>query len=282
VIRRLTLLGLGLLGGSVAKAARAGGLARQIVAVGRRRESLEPALRDGTVDVITTDVAEGVAGADLCMLATPVATLASLLGEVWRAASDDVVITDVGSTKAAIVGTAEALGRSRPLSFIGAHPMAGSEQSGYAVARADLFKGARVIVTPTESSDRQAQKCVSEFWEAIGARVTTLDPVTHDRAVAAISHLPHLVADALVAAALRMDPAFLDFAAAGFKDTTRIAAANPRVWREIFQQNRVALGEAVGAFRAALGELERLLDAADASAVERELDRIKRARERLA
>jgi prephenate dehydrogenase len=282
VIRRLTLLGLGLLGGSVAKAARAGGLARQIVAVGRRRESLEPALRDGTVDVVTTDVAEGVAGADLCMLATPVATLASLLGEVWRAASDDVVITDVGSTKAAIVGTAEALGRSRPLAFIGAHPMAGSEQSGYAAARADLFKGARVIVTPTESSDRQAQKRVSEFWEAVGARVTTLDPVTHDRAVAAISHLPHLVADALVAAALRMDPAFLDFAAAGFKDTTRIAAANPQVWREIFQQNRVALGEAVGAFRAALGELERLLDAADASAVEGELDRIKRARDRLA
>jgi prephenate dehydrogenase len=281
VIRRLTLLGLGLLGGSVAKAARAGGLARQIVAVGRRRESLEPALRDGTVDLITTDVAEGVAGADLCMLATPVATLASLLGDVWRAAPDDAVITDVGSTKAAIVATAEALGRSRPLSFIGGHPMAGSEQSGYAVARANLFKGALVILTPTESSDRQALKRVGEFWEEIGARVTTLDPATHDRAVASISHLPHLVADALVAAVLQMDPSFLDIAAAGFKDTTRIAASNPQVWREIFQENRAALGEAVEAFRAALAELEGLLDGADAGAVERELDRIKRARERL-
>jgi prephenate dehydrogenase len=281
VIRRLALLGLGLLGGSVAKAARAGGYAQQIVAVGRRRESLEPALRDGAVDVITTDVGEGVAGADFCVLATPVAALPPLLDAVWRVAPDDTVITDVGSTKAAIVRRAEALQRSRPLAFIGGHPMAGSEQSGYAVARANLFKGALVILTPTESSDRQALKRVSEFWEAMGARVTTLDPVTHDRAVAAISHLPHLVADALVDAVLRIDPSFLELASAGFKDTTRIAASNPEVWREIFQDNRAALGEAVHAFRAALDDLERLIGAADPAAVQRELDRIKRARERL-
>jgi len=281
VIRRLTLLGLGLLGGSVAKAARAEGLAREIVAVGRRRESLEPALRDGAVDRITTDVAEGVTGSDFCILATPVATLASLLGEVWRAAPDDAVLTDVGSTKSHIVRTAEALGRSRPLAFIGGHPMAGSERSGYPVARADLFKGALVILTPTESSAPSALKRVGEFWEALGARVATLDPVTHDRAVAAVSHLPHLVADALVAAVLRMDPRFLDVAAAGFKDTTRIAASNPRVWREIFQDNREALAEALGAFRRALDDLDRLIAAGDAPAIERELDRIKLARERL-
>jgi prephenate dehydrogenase len=281
VIRRLTLLGLGLLGGSVAKAARAGGFARQIVAVGRRRESLDPALRDGTVDVITTDVHEGVAGADFCVLATPVATLVSLLADVWRAAPDDAVITDVGSTKAAIVRRAEALGCSRQLCFIGGHPMAGSNQSGYAAARANLFDGARVILTPTDASDHQALKRVSEFWEAMGARVTMLDPITHDRAVAAISHLPHLVADALVDAVLRMDPSFLELAAAGFKDTTRIAASSPKVWREIFQENRAALGEAVAAFRAALDTLERLIDGADGGTVERELGRIKLARERL-
>ena len=120
MIRRLTLLGLGLLGGSVAKAARADGLAREIVAVGRRRESLEPALQDGTVDHITLDVAEGVAGADLCMLATPVATLTELLPAVWRAAAADVVITDVGSTKAGIVRAADALSGARPLAFVAA------------------------------------------------------------------------------------------------------------------------------------------------------------------
>ena len=281
MIRRLALLGLGLLGGSVAKAARAEGLTHEIVAVGRRRESLEPALRDGAVDHITTDVAEGVAGSDLCILATPVATLASLLREVWRAAPADAVVTDVGSTKAAIVGTAEALGRGRPLAFIGGHPMAGSNRSGYQVARADLFKGALVILTPTASSAPWALERVREFWQALGARVTTLDPVTHDRAVAAISHLPHLVADALVDAVVRMDPRFLDVAATGFRDTTRIAASNAKVWREIFQENREALGEALGAFRRALDDLDRLIASGDATAIEQELDRIRLARERL-
>ncbi len=265
----------------MAKAARAEGLAREIVAIGRRRESLEPALRDGAVDHITTNVAEGVATSDFCVLATPVATLASLLREVWRAAPDDAVLTDVGSTKAAIVRTAEALGRSRPLAFIGGHPMAGSERSGYHVARPDLFKGALVILTPTESTAPPALHRVRQFWEALGARVTTLDPGTHDLAVAAVSHLPHLVADAVVDAVLRMDPRFLDVAAAGFKDTTRIAASNAKVWREIFQENRDALGEALGAFRRALDDLEGLIAAGDATAIEGELDRIKRARERL-
>jgi prephenate dehydrogenase len=274
VIRRLTLLGLGLLGGSVAKAARADGLAREIVAVGRRRESLEPA-----VDHITLDVAEGVAGADLCVLATPVATLMSLLPAVWRAAADDVVITDVGSTKAAIVSAADALSSARPLAFVGSHPMAGSERSGYGVARADLFRGATVVVTPTERTSPGAVKRVTELWESLGGRVTALDPISHDRAVAAISHLPHLVADALVDAVVRLDPSFLDLAARGFKDTTRIAAADPRVWREIFQENRVALGEALGAFRQALDHLDGLVASGDAPAIEAELDRIRRVRD---
>jgi prephenate dehydrogenase len=281
VIRRLTLLGLGLLGGSVAKAARAEGLAREIVAVGRRRESLVPALHDGAVDRITTDVHEGITGSDFCILATPVATLASLLRDAWGAAPDDVVLTDVGSTKAAIVRTAETLGRARPLAFIGGHPMAGSEKSGYAVSRPDLFKGALVILTPTGSSVPSAFERVHDFWQALGARVMTLDPVTHDRAVAAISHLPHLVADALVDTVLRMNPRFLEVAAAGFKDTTRIAASNPHVWREIFQENREALGEALGVFRRALDDLDALIAKGDTTVVEEELGRIKHARERL-
>jgi prephenate dehydrogenase len=279
VIRRLSVVGLGLLGGSVAKAARAEGLAGEVIGVGRRRESLEPALRDRVVDRITTDVAEGVAGSDFCVLAVPVATLTTLLPAVWQALPADAALTDVGSTKSAIVRDAEALGRSAPHHFVGSHPMAGSERSGYGISRADLFKGALVILTPTERSEPQAVKRVSEFWEAVGARVTTMDPETHDRAVAAISHLPHLVADALVDAVLRMDPHFLDVAARGFKDTTRIAASDARVWREIFQENRPALGQALGAFRQALDHLEGLIASGDAAAVEHELDRIRRARE---
>lgn len=279
MIRRLSIVGLGLLGGSVAKAARAEGLADEIVAVGRDRERLEPALRDGVVDRISTRLEEGVVGSDFCLLATPVATLSALLPAVWAALPAEALLTDVGSTKAAIVEAAEALGRGRPLGFVGSHPMAGSEQSGYRVSRRDLFQGATVILTPTERTDPDAAKRVGAFWEALGGRLVILDPVTHDRATAAISHLPHLVADALVDAVVRMDPRFFEVAGRGFKDTTRIAASDARVWREIFQENRAGLAEALAAFRAALGELERLLAAGDVAAIEQALDRIRRARE---
>jgi prephenate dehydrogenase len=282
VIRRLSLVGLGLLGGSVAKAARGLRLADEIVAVGRDRERLEPALRDGMVDRVTTDLADGVGGADFCLLATPVATLAALLPAVWTALPADAVLTDVGSTKAAIVRAAERLGEERPLAFVGSHPMAGSEQAGYRVSRPDLFRGATVILTPTERTDSHAVKRVGAFWEALGGRLVTLDPLTHDRATAAISHLPHLVADALVDAVVRMDPRFFEVAGRGFKDTTRIAASDARVWREIFQENRVGLTEALGAFRAALDHLEGLLAAGDVPAIEGALDRIRRVREEVA
>jgi prephenate dehydrogenase len=159
--------------------------------------------------------------------------------------------------------------------------MAGSNLSGYSVARADLFHSATVIITPTDRTPPDAVKRVTEFWEAIGGRVTVMDPATHDRAVAAISHLPHLVVDALVAAVVDMDPRFLDVAARGFKDTTRIAASDPIVWREIFQQNRAALGEALEAFRRALGGLERMLDSGDDAAIEAMLERIRKTRAEL-
>ena len=281
MIRRLSIIGLGLLGGSVAKATRAVSLAREIVGVGRRRESLEPALRDGVVDHVTTDLAVGVAGADLVLLATPVATLERQLPAVWQAAAPHALVTDVGSTKAGIVRAAEELDRARPLAFVGSHPMAGSNLAGYAVSRADLFNGATVILTPTDRTPLETVKRVTEFWEAMGGRVTVMDPATHDRAVAAISHLPHLVVDALVAAVVDLDPRFLEVAARGFKDTTRIAASDPIVWREIFQQNREALGEALGTFRHALDRLERLLASGDDGAIEAALERIRKTRAEL-
>jgi prephenate dehydrogenase len=281
VIRRLSIIGLGLLGGSVAKAARAASLAQEIVGIGRSLTSLEPALRERAVDHITIDLAEGLRGADMVVLATPVTTLERQLPSVWQAADAQALLTDVGSTKASIVRAAEELGIYRPLDFVGSHPMAGSNLSGFKVARADLFSGATVILTPTDRTPTDAVKRVTEFWEAIGGRVTIMDPPTHDRAVAAISHLPHLVVDALVAAVVDMDPRFLDVAARGFKDTTRIAASDPVVWREIFQQNREALGEALETFRRALGALERTLDSGDDAAIEAALERIRRTRAEL-
>ena len=282
MIERLAILGVGLLGGSLAKAARAQRLAREIVGIGRDLERLAPALRDGVLDRATTDVTEGVAGADRIVLAAPVLANETLLAAVWRAASPGAVVTDVGSTKRGIVAAAERLAAGRPdVHFVGSHPMAGSEKSGYAVARADLFAGATVVVTPTESTDPAMTKGVGELWAALGARVVVLDPDTHDRAVAAISHLPHVAAWALVDAVGRFEPDAFAIAARGFKDTTRIAASDPDVWREILTANRAAVQASLAAYRAALDHLESLLSSSDPAALTTYLAQIKAARERL-
>jgi prephenate dehydrogenase len=281
VIRRLAVVGVGLLGGSVAKAARAQGIAREVIGIGRDAGRLAAAVDDGALDRATTDLADGLRDADFVVLAAPVLAIEDLLERMWDVAAADAIVTDVGSSKAAIVRKAEALARRRPLTFVGSHPMAGGEKSGYGVARADLFQGALVVVTPTEASEPRAVKTVTAFWEHLGARVTALDPDAHDVAVAAISHLPHLVACALVDAVTKGAPGALAIAARGFRDTTRIAAGDPRMWQEIFLANRTALGEALGAFRRALDELQALVDAGDPAAVENALARIKVAREAL-
>jgi prephenate dehydrogenase len=282
VIERLAIVGVGLLGGSVAKAVRAQGLAREIVGVGRDPARLAPAVSEGVLDRATTDVAAGVAGADRVLLAAPVLANEGLLARVWPAAAAGALLTDVGSTKRGIVAAAERLIVARSeVHFVGSHPMAGSEKSGYAVARPDLFRGATVVVTPTETTPAAAAKGVGEFWAALGARVVVLDPDTHDRAVAAISHLPHVAAWALVDAVARFEPGALQIAARGFKDTTRIAASDPDVWREILVDNRAALRASLTAFRTALDELERLVMADDGAALTAFLARVKAMRERL-
>jgi prephenate dehydrogenase len=281
VIRELAIVGVGLLGGSVAKAARAGRLARRLVGIGRDAGRLRPALEDGTLDTITTDLAEGVRTADFILLAAPVLAIEGLLAQVGRAAPAGAVVTDVGSTKRNIVRAAERLFAGRSPAFVGSHPLAGSEQSGYRVSRVDLFQGATVVVTPTEATELTALKRTTEFWEALGARVTSLDPETHDRAVAAISHLPHLVACALVDGACRVEPAALELAARGFRDTTRIAAGDPDMWTEIFLANRDALSASVAAFREALADLERVIAAGTTGELQAALARIKAMREGL-
>ena len=281
MIRELAIVGVGLLGGSVAKAARLGGLARRIVGVGRDPERLRPAVDDGTLDTAVTDLEAGVREADVILLAAPVLAIEGLLERVWGAAANGALITDVGSTKRNIVRMAERLAVTRPLAFVGSHPLAGSEQAGYRVARADLFRGATVVVTPTEKTELAALKTTTGLWEALGARVTSLDPETHDRTVAAISHLPHLIACALVDGAGRVEPGALEFAARGFRDTTRIAGGDPDMWTEIFLANRDALTAGIEAFRQALGDLQRVIDSGRADALRAELARIKAIREQL-
>jgi prephenate dehydrogenase len=283
VIDRLAIVGVGLLGGSLAKAVRAHGLAREIVGIGRDAGRMQAAVRDGALDRATTDLAEGVAGADRIVLAAPVLTNETLLSGVWRAAPAGAVVTDVGSTKRGIVAAADRLaGGRRDVHFVGSHPMAGSDRAGYGVARVDLFQGATVVLTPTEATDGGAAKSVGELWAAVGARVVTLDPEVHDRAVAAISHLPHVAAWALVDAVVRFEPDALRIAARGFKDTTRIAASDPDVWREILLDNRDAVRASLTAFRTALDDLEALVAAGDGPALTAYLARMRATREKLA
>ena len=280
MIQRLAIVGVGLLGGSIALAARAHGVAREIVGIGRDRARLDAPLRAGAVDRVTTDLVAGVGDADFIVLAATVLANEDLLAQVWRVVASSAVITDVGSTKRGIVSVAERL--SGPAAFVGSHPMAGSEKSGYAAARADLLRNATVIVTPTESSEPRAVKGVTAFWEALGARVSALDPDTHDRVVAAISHLPHVAAWALVDAVARFEPGALGFAARGFKDTTRIAAADPAMWTDILLENREPLVASLAAFRGALEELERLIASGDRAGIAALLARLKTQRETLA
>jgi prephenate dehydrogenase len=283
VIDRLAIVGVGLLGGSLAKAVRAHALAREIVGIGRDRSRMQAALGDGVLDRATTDLTEGVAGADRIVLAAPVLANETLLARVWRSAPAGAVVTDVGSTKRGIVAAAERLAADRrEIHFVGSHPRAGSERAGYAVARVDLYQGATVVLTPTETTDAAAAKSIAEFWSALGARVVALDPATHDRAVAAISHLPHVAAWALVDAVVAFEPDALQIAARGFKDTTRIAASDPDVWREILVDNREAVQASLRAFRQALDDLEALVVSGDGVALTAYLARMKATRERLA
>ena len=279
MIQRLAIVGVGLLGGSIALGARAHGLAREIVGIGRDRARLATPLAAGAVDRVTTDLAAGVRDADLVVLAATVLANEQLLAEAWPAVAPAAVITDVGSTKRGIVAVAERL--TGPAAFIGSHPMAGSEKSGYREARADLFQGATVIVTPTEASEPRAVKGITAFWEALGARVSALDPHTHDRMVAAISHLPHVVAWTLMDAVARFEPEALAFAARGFKDTTRIAAADPAMWTDILFDNRDEVAAGLVAFCTALNEFARLIADADRDGIAALLARIKAQRESL-
>ena len=282
MIRRLAIVGVGLLGGSLAKAARARGVASEIVGVGRDLGRLEPARRDGVLDHITTDLAEGVSDADVVVLGAPVIAILSLLDTVAKFVGPDTIVTDVGSTKGAIVAAADRLSRTYSLRFVGSHPMAGSERTGYAHARADLFQGATVVVTPSDSCEPATAKRIVAMWEGVGAaRVVTLDPQTHDRAVAAISHLPHLVAFALVDAVERFEPGAFALAAGGFRDTTRIAAADPTMWEEIFLANRDALAASLSVYRDTLADLEHLIASTDGAALRAAIAKIKARREAL-
>ena len=250
-----TIVGVGLVGGSLGLALKKRGLARRVMGVGHRPESLQAARTAGAVDETFLDVAAGVRGSDLVVLATPVGLFADLLARAAPALQPGAVVIDVGSTKREVVATLEPLvpeGRA----FVGCHPIAGSEQRGVSHARPDLFQGAVCVVTPTAQTPPEALQRVAQTWEALGMEVRKISPEVHDRLLAEVSHLPHVVAAMLVRAA---SAEALSLAGPGWADTTRVASGDPRLWCDILMTNADAVAAsleeaqgALAAFRAAL------------------------------
>jgi prephenate dehydrogenase len=274
---RLTIVGVGLLGGSVALAARRRGMAERIVGVDRSLASLERALRAGLIDEGSLDLADGVREADLVVFCTPVDCIAQQALSAGLVCRPGCLLTDVGSTKGEIVRQVERTLLDH-VSFVGSHPLAGSEKSGAEHASAGLFKERLVVVTPTDWTPADAVHQICVFWQELGARVRLMGPEEHDRAVALTSHLPHLLASALAG----ILPAELaELTATGFRDTTRLAGGSPGLWRAILLANRDALLAALDQLGGQLDRFRAALLQGDEAAIERLLEDGRQSRENL-
>jgi len=257
-IDRLAVVGVGLIGGSLALALKQAGAVGEVVGIGRGLANLEKALELGVVDRFTQDLAEGVRDADVVFLATPVLTLGPVAEQAMAHLKPGAIITDGGSVKQAVIDVIEPHLRA-DVQFVPGHPIAGTENSGAEAAFATLYNGRRCILTPTPRTAADALATVEAMWRTAGSEVVVMDVDKHDRVLAAISHLPHMVAYALVNAVGAYDrygENILEYSAGGFRDFTRIASSDPTMWRDIAQTNRDALIEMMTQFETFFAELK--------------------------
>lgn len=273
----LVVVGVGLLGGSVALAARQRGIVRRVIGVGRTAPRLEQAREARVLDDVSTDLVAAAAQADLLIFATPVNLIVAGVREVATACRPGTLITDVGSTKAHLCRELS-VGLTDSASFIGSHPLAGSEKQGWEHSRADLFEGRVCVVTPTETSRRDEVARLTAFWQAIGMSVVEMSPEAHDRALAQTSHVPHVVASAL---ARTLADENRSLAATGFADTTRIAAGDPNVWVPILLDNRDAVLASLDEFSTQVAALREALIRGEADEIRRLWEQGKAIREQL-
>ncbi len=279
---RVAVIGVGLIGGSFALALKAAGACAQVVGVGRGAENLDVARRRGAIDAVAADAAEAARGADLVLVATPVAQYAGVFAAIGPVLGSRAIVTDAGSTKQDVVAAARRALGARISQFVPAHPIAGAEHSGAAAASAELFGGKRVVLTPLAETAAAAADAVEQAWAACGARPHRMTPEAHDAVFAAVSHLPHLLAYALVHDIATRDDAGLLFgyAASGFRDFTRIASSQPEMWRDICVANRVALLAELDRYAAQLAALRPLVERGDGAELERVFGAARAARER--
>ncbi|MFZ1910717.1 MAG: prephenate dehydrogenase/arogenate dehydrogenase family protein [Burkholderiales bacterium] len=279
---RVAVIGVGLIGGSFALALKAARACGQVVGVGRSSANLDAALALGAIDVAESDVARAVRGADLILVATPVAQFGSIFSALAPALSPGALMIDAGSTKRDVVAAAHAHLGAKVAQFVPAHPIAGAEHSGVAAAKADLFRGKRVVLAPLPENTAESIARAAGAWQACGARVARMAPDEHDAVFAAVSHLPHLLAFALVhELAQRPNSAQLfGYAAGGFRDFTRIASSHPEMWRDICVANRDALLAELKRYGEQLESIRALLAAGDAVGLEEVFAQARAARNR--
>jgi len=276
--QNVAIVGVGLIGGSIGLALRQRGLAAEVVGIGRRQTSLDKALGCGAIDRAELDLKQGVASADVVIVASPVASVVDQVCQALASVGTQALVTDVGSTKASICAGIEKQAKTLAPQFVGSHPLAGDHRTGPENARADLLQGKTVVITPTKNTFSSSADRAQAFWETLDARVVRMSPDEHDLALAATSHLPHLVASALAAAT---PDEWLSLAATGWADTTRVAAADPELWTQIFSQNKTALLEALGRLDNQIDQLRAGISAENWSQLQDTLQRAKRTRDAL-
>jgi len=262
--RQISILGVGLLGGSLGLALKNATTDCKIIGYSHRRSTLDSAIRLGAIHQGYEELAPAVRGSDLVVLCTPVGLFPNLIKELAPLLSPGTIVTDVGSTKQTVVSIAEEL-LPPAVHFVGSHPMAGSEKRGVEHAKADLYAGALCILTPTPRTDPTALERVDAFWKSLGMRTCRISPEEHDRRLADVSHLPHALAAALVNL---QDPQGLSLAAKGFLDLTRIAGGDSILWRDIFLDNRQNLLQSIDRLKQELDRLAGLLDPSQAEALQ--------------
>ena len=265
---KIAVIGVGLIGGSFALALKQAGAASHVVGVGRNIANLKLALERGIIDSTASDPGAAAQKADLVLVATPVAQFPAVFSSL---AKSSVLITDGGSTKRDVIAAArKALGK-RIAQFVPAHPIAGAEKSGAGAARAELFRGKRVVLTPLRENSRDSISKVEAVWSACGARVSRMDPEEHDAVLATVSHLPHVLAYALVHGVARRNNAeqLFSFAGGGFRDFTRIASSHPEMWRDICIANRDRLLQDLKSYANDLGSIRKLIQKGDAAGLEK-------------
>ncbi len=281
MFERLTILGAGLLGGSVLWAAREKGLCRQTGAWSRRAETREACARKDWCQTVYETPEDAAREADLLLVCVPVERIATLVKQVAPHLKPTAILSDVGSTKGKICAEVPAQLTEAGAAFVGSHPMAGSEKTGIEYARADLFQGRPCFVTPVADSAPQATQQLTEFWTGLGMRVREADPGTHDAIVAHVSHLPHLVASALADALSQTPSEWAGASGPGLRDTTRVAGGDPGLWLEIVRQNREAISEALRGFSGVFAGLAQAVERGDDDAVKSVLERGQVYRKRL-